>query len=235
MPGNAGQANYAAANTFLDSLARCRRAAGLPALAINWGALGDVGYLAQREELTRRLAAVGLQPLPAAQALSQLGYLMASPRLSQVVVADINWTQWASTPNTAPSAALWSHLIGRVSANRSEETPTRHSFRAMLQQATAEQVVVLLRERLAEHVAKVLGTARERIALEKPIAQMGLDSLMAVELRLRVEEDTGLEVPVMTLLQGASVAKLSEQLTPRLAGLTAATLAAPLYTLRGAE
>ena len=67
--GHAGQGNYAAANAFLDAMAWYRRASGLPALTINWGYLGEVGYLARRAELGERLERQGVLSFTVRQAL----------------------------------------------------------------------------------------------------------------------------------------------------------------------
>src|SRR4029077_21002890 len=133
-------ANYAAANAFLDALARHRRAAGRPALTVNWGVIGEVGYVSQHEALQQRFAAAGIRPLPAASALRCLGRLMARPEVGQVVVADIDWRRWAKAPNMAPSAALWAELCGEQATGQEEEAPGSQVFRELLRQAAAEQV-----------------------------------------------------------------------------------------------
>lgn len=214
--GNPGQANYAAANAFLDALARHRRAAGRPALTVNWGVIGEVGYVSQREALQQRFAAAGIRPLPASSALRCLGRLMARPEVGQVVGADIDWRRWAKAPNMAPSSALWAELSVEPATGQEEEAPGGRGFREVLQQTAADQVPALLGAHLTDHIAKVLGVARDRVDLEKSFTQMGLDSLMAVELRLRILEDVGLDVPVMTLLQDNSGNKLVDSLAARL-------------------
>lgn len=214
--GNPGQANYAAANAFLDALTRYRRAAELPALTVNWGVIGGVGYVSQREALQQRFAAVGVRPLPASSALDCLGRLMSHPEVGQVVAADIDWRRWAKAPNMAPSSALWAELGVEQATGQNEEAPGSQGFRELIHRTAAEQVPALLGIRLTDHIAKVLGVARDRVDLEKSLTQMGLDSLMAVELRLRLLEDVGLDVPVMMLLQDTSINKMVESLAARL-------------------
>jgi NADPH:quinone reductase-like Zn-dependent oxidoreductase/acyl carrier protein len=226
--GNPGQANYAAANAFLDALARSRRAAGLPALSVNWGAVAEVGYVAQRPELLQRVASAGLAPLPVKHALRQLGHLLSCSERSQVVVADMNWAQWSSSSHSAPSRPLWQHLIGQGESGQGTENTGRQSLRALLQQTPATERQELLTKRLTDHVARVLGTSRDRVELDRSLAQMGLDSLMAVELRTRVAEDTGLEVSVMNLLQGATVRSLASHLLPLLGDAISSVVNTPV-------
>ena len=77
--GHAGQGNYAAANAFLDAMAWYRRASGLPALTVNWGYLGEVGYLARRSELGERLERQGVLSFTVRQALALLEKAMRAP------------------------------------------------------------------------------------------------------------------------------------------------------------
>ena len=88
--GSPGQANYAAANAFLDALAHHRRAQGLPALSINWGQISDVGTVADRPEVGRFLNGIGVRPLSSRDALSALPGRIASCE-PQVGVMDVDW------------------------------------------------------------------------------------------------------------------------------------------------
>src|SRR5262249_10222306 len=91
--GHAGQASYAAANAFLDALAWHRRARGLPAQTVNWGHLGEVGYLAQRPELGERLERQGVLSFSVAQALGALETVIRRGNV-QVSVMRVDWSRW---------------------------------------------------------------------------------------------------------------------------------------------
>jgi hypothetical protein len=84
--GNAGQANYAAANAFLDALAHHRRAQGLPALTVDWTAVADVGHLAQHEAVAKHLARMGLEPQPSRDLIRVLGELLEAGAVQTAVM-----------------------------------------------------------------------------------------------------------------------------------------------------
>ena len=111
--GHAGQGNYAAANAFLDAMAWHRRARGLPALAVNWGYLGEVGYLAQRTELGQRLERQGVLSFTVPQALlasgkSHSAAARAGKRDARGVVA----LQWPGSDGPGIAAVRASVLPG---------------------------------------------------------------------------------------------------------------------------
>ena len=122
--GHAGQANYSAANALLDALAHYRRALGLPALAMNWGHLGEVGYLAQREQLGQRLERQGVLSFTVKQALDCLEYAMQLHE-RQLSVLRIDWTLWRGLGITSRVSPRFSHLL----RNRAgEETNTNQQL-----------------------------------------------------------------------------------------------------------
>ena len=211
--GNPGQGNYAAANAFLDGLAHYRRTQGLPGLTVNWGAIGEVGYVAQNEEVGDYLNRIGVKPLAVSQALKILGQLLRL-QVQQISVAPIDWQQWGNK-HAAGTSPRFAHLVGDLRQSSDEMTGNALSNALLIADPIERQS--LLADRIGEQVAKVLRTSLSKLDLKQPLISMGLDSLMAVELSHSFQKELGVEVPTMKLFGGMSIAKLAtlinEQLT----------------------
>ena len=218
--GNPGQANYVAGNLYLESLALHRQARGLPALAVGFGPIRDVGYLARNEQTREALAArTGGEGLGARQALDALERLMGDGR-SGVVVADLDWRVLRRALRAVRSSRF--ALLGHPGDEREEGGGDIHEVLAGLSEAEAHETLTGL---LSEQVAKVLRLPVERIERNASIYDLGMDSLMAVELHMAVEERFNVHVPVMTVTGSASITQLAGSIAGQLGsrGATAAT------------
>lgn len=207
--GGAGQANYAAANAFLDALAHERRRAGRVALSINWGPWADIGMAAQEEVRGGRLAERGLESIPVKEGVELLDVLLQQ-RPAQVAVMPIAWDVWATQFPEAVKipflAELSSEWGGHVARQASSES-VRQAIVACDSRASALE---LLHVHLRRDIARVLRIAEERLGPKVSLLRMGLDSLMAVELKNRIETDFGVRLSPARLLQGPSVSDLAE-------------------------
>ncbi|HEX9414892.1 MAG TPA: SDR family NAD(P)-dependent oxidoreductase, partial [Ktedonobacterales bacterium] len=218
--GSPGQANYAAANAFLDALAHHRRAHGLPALAINWGPWAEVG-LAARSDRGGRLASRGIASFTPQQGLAALSLLWRDTR-PQVGVMPFDLRQWSYYYPVAQTSPLLAVL-----ASEQTVAPTRPgdlrgqslAIRDTVLAASVDEQPTLLETYVSEQLAQVLGLTRAKVDIHRPMNTLGLDSLMAVELKNRLERDLGIPISVMELLQGPSVDQLATQVLERLAAV----------------
>ena len=228
--GNPGQANYAAANAVLDALALRRRAQGLPATSIAWGAWAGAG-MADREGLgenAKRAGATGLDPQLAVTALRQLVPVPAAT----AVVADLGQSQLLrgllSMRPTATLSALPAArpLLEEVRAARREaESAASELHRSLRGRSGAERVEPIL-ELVRTHAAQVLGHPdKEAVAKDKAFRDLGFDSLTAIELRNQLAALTGLTLPASLVFDYPTPQAVAEHLLDEMFGAQAAQAA----------
>lgn len=212
--GNAAQGNYGAASAFLDALSHYRRATGLPSLTINWGVLAGAGYVAARPELEARLSQQGYRSFSLRKALDALACALTLD-VPQIMIARVDWRRVADyAPNAAASPRI-ADLVPREEERGRTAVPTSEIL-ARLAAATASERRALLEPYLCEALGRVLGLAASEIDRERPIDELGLDSLLAVEFAMVLTRELGVDLPVISLLGGMS--------TTRLAGLLLADI-----------
>lgn len=209
--GGAGQANYAAANSFLDALAHYRRRAGLPALSINWGPWAEIGMAAQDDIRGSRLAERGLKSIPVREGTELLDLLLQQ-RPAQIAVMPIDWQLWAERFPEALRAPFLSELSSEWADDETPRVAANDFRQAVLACESHQSALDLLNEYLRGDVAKILRIAEERLNPKVSLIRLGLDSLMAVELKNRIESEFGVRLPTAKLLQGPSMMELAEWL-----------------------
>ena len=210
--GNPGQASYAAANAALQAIAAGRRAEGLPGLAIAWGPILDHGYLARqgtaRTRLERRL---GDGMLTAAEALDGLGAIIANPDAGPTIIyAPLDWERLADLP------ILSTPLFERVRRERNESDLPTADLADELLHLDDEAARARILAALAAECRRILRQGEGTIDPHRPLAEMGFDSLMAVELKMSIEERLGVSLPMMMLGDRLTLSELAGTLLGRL-------------------
>ena len=211
--GNPGQGNYAAANAFLDAMAYHRRAIGLPALTINWGVLAEVGYVAERTNLSERMSQRGVKSFTPEQALNVLERLLQENCI-HMIVADVEWEKLFNV--LAVPSSRWSHLISKEAEEQQQNEQLDGGLHNALLTTSPQERRELVKFHLCHHVARVLGTSTSKLNPEKQLIDLGLDSLMVVELCTCIKNDMGVDVPVMKVIQGQSITTLADYLVEQL-------------------
>jgi acyl transferase domain-containing protein len=215
-----GVVDYAAANAFLDGLAHLRRHQGHHALSVNWGAWGEVG-MASLEQVARDFELRGITPIPPEQGLAALERGLEHD-LKQVVVLAADWPRLLGANFAGASAPpmlqpIIDALAAEAAAGGGQGARGREDVRTkLLQLADDAERRALVEDFLRGTVARSLKLAPEQIDPHTPIQGFGLDSIIAVELRHHITSGLGVSPTLMELLQGASVASLTEVLLPRL-------------------
>ena len=200
--GSPGQANYAAANAFLDGLAQDRRSRGLPSLSINWGPWAEVG-MAARTQSARGATSRVMPPLAPAQALAALDRLFEKHGPPQAVAISVDWTQLARSFNGQPPPALIADLLKEkaqpAAAKSARDAGPRLSTRDLLA-VPADRRHALLLDYVQKSLARVMALDAPELDPEESLSNLGLDSLMALELQHSLEESLSTKLPLELLM-----------------------------------
>ncbi|MFE5245673.1 KR domain-containing protein, partial [Streptomyces sp. NPDC056627] len=221
--GGPGQANYAAANAFLDALAVVRVAGGLPGRSLVWGPWAGVGGMADRLSVgdVERLARQGFPALGAVEGLELFDAAMSRSDAgvggAVVVPLPLDLVALRSQPATVP------HLLRHMARVSSRSTVGGGATLAgRLSGLGAEERERLLLDVVREQVAGVLGHATANaIEADRAFKELGFDSLTAVEFRNRLNIATGLELPSTLVFDYPTARDVAVQLQESLAPLDA--------------
>ncbi len=222
--GTTGQGNYAAGNAFMDSLAQHRRASGLPALSINWGPWSQVGLAATQANRGVRLESLGLAGISPEEGLAAFARVLYSPH-AQAVIMPFDYAQWQQFHPAAREASLFKQMKPDFRATDSSESQNSRAQVRLRPQSFREQLLLaeagrkrraLLETHLQEQIANVLKLRPALVTFNKPFRSLGLDSLLALELRNRLEASLGLTLPATTFFNYPNIAALAPHLAAKM-------------------
>jgi phthiocerol/phenolphthiocerol synthesis type-I polyketide synthase C len=205
--GNPGQSNYIAANCALEAVARMRRASGLVATCVRWGAIDDVGFLARSPKLKQGLVdRMGGAALQSAVALDVLEAMLLCDR-SDLGVLELDWRAMRRFLPSA-SSSKFIELARNVGHGEAEEDASLDLER-MLRELPEEELLVSVADLLKVEIGEILRVAPDKVDPIRPMHEMGFDSLMGVELVVAVESRFGVRLPVLAISDSPTVMKLS--------------------------
>ncbi|WP_301124859.1 type I polyketide synthase [Streptomyces cacaoi] len=212
--GAAGQGNYAAGNVFLDALARHRRALGLPAQALSWGAwargAGMTGTLTEAE--MRRIASSGVPPLTVAQGLALFDAAGACDASHLVAIGPVSGP--VRVPGPVPPILRGLVKGGRrTAATAAGGAGTALVLTRKLTELTEDERLRHVVDLVRTEAATVLGhTSAEAVQARRGFNDLGFDSLTAVELRNKLTTVTGLRLPATLVFDHPTPTVLAEHL-----------------------
>jgi acyl carrier protein len=205
--GNPGQGAYAAANAWLDEFTSWRRAQGLPATCVNWGPWAEVGRGAAMAER-------GYAMITPAEGIAALERILAHGR-DRTAYTPLDMARWLeSYPDTARTA-FFSDLAAPVTG--ADTAGTRSALLEAVRAADCpQQRQRLLQPLVVEQIASVLRLGTDRVDADTSLVSLGLDSLMAIALRNRLQREVGLDIPTTVMWTHPTASALTRYLLARL-------------------
>ncbi|MGM0615572.1 MAG: SDR family NAD(P)-dependent oxidoreductase [Pseudomonadota bacterium] len=214
--GNPGQANYVAANHWLEAFAANRRQQGQPATCVRWGAIEDVGFLARntrtRDALQERLGGSALRSDDALKVLEQM--LLSPLATPSLGVLELDWNALARFLPTANTPRF--KEIARTSDDDGQSDGDSSDILALLETLAPDERHTAVVDLLRAELASILLIEEDKIDPQRSVYEMGFDSLMGVELMTAIENRLGVAISVMVLSEASTLDKLAAVLIHKL-------------------
>ena len=233
--GNPAQGNYAAANAFLDSLAHHRRALGLPALAINWGVLGGEGYVARNERVAEFLARQGTTALTPGEVTTLLESFLTA-NVAQALAIRVDWGKWRQSFRGMQENPLVQNIYA-AGVDVQETSGGSSDWKARINAASADERDGVIGQAVRDVVGTVLRVKPDSLRDDQPLTDLGLDSLMGVEIETMIEGSIGVALPPTSLMRARTIGQIASLISEHLGGSSepAAKVATPVEVTPSAE
>jgi NAD(P)-dependent dehydrogenase (short-subunit alcohol dehydrogenase family)/acyl carrier protein len=203
--GNPAQGSYGAANAFLDSLAHHRHALGLPALTVNWGVLGGEGYVARNKRVAEFLARQGTTELSPKEVMTLLEAALTAG-VTQVMAIRVDWAKWRQFFRGMQENPLLERIFETVESQESGGPAS--DFRLKIESAAPEELECIIGQAVRDAVSAVLRVKPESLRDDQPLTDLGLDSLMGVEIENSIEGSLGVALPQASLIRARTVGQI---------------------------
>lgn len=208
-----GQANYAAANAYMDAFASYCRGIGLPVTAVNWGPW-DVGMIADMN-LQAFYARRGIDLIPELIGVQLLSAILGKASAQQIVVS----ADWPTLVASYPIVPRMIEHLG-AAAETADSGPQTVDWKELIASASIEDRLTVIADAVAHVLGSVLRIDPAELSRSLPLNQLGLDSMIAVEVRIRIERALGYSPKVVSLLQGVTVAEVAAMIADELGPAT---------------
>ena len=223
--GNPAQGNYSAANAFLDSLAHHRQALGLPALTVNWGVLGGEGYVARNERVAEFLARQGTMGISPGEAMALLeSFLRAGS--AQTIAIRVDWGKWRQFFRTMQDNPLFERIFKSI--ENQESAGGTSDWRSRIEAVGSGEKLAVISQAVREAVGSVLRVKPDSLRDDQPLTDLGLDSLMGVEIETSLEAAVGVALPPTSLMRARTIGEIASLIAGQMGGVTVVTETAPV-------
>jgi acyl carrier protein len=216
--GNPGQANYVAANGYMEGVARRRVAEGQKALAIGWGPITDVGVLARSKRLRSRFQKLtGVRGMRAREALDLMAQALALPAAENLAVMTISPSDglFSADRLAVLKSPTYASFVGNAE-DGGEGSASHLDLDAIAQKEGLEGVRRKLTEIIVWQLARVLRAREDEISRIRPLGEIGLDSLMLLEFAMNFEDTFGIHVSLTSSVGALTVTSLANEVIAQL-------------------
>jgi NAD(P)-dependent dehydrogenase (short-subunit alcohol dehydrogenase family)/acyl carrier protein len=215
--GNPAQGNYSAANAFLDSLTYHRQALGLPALTVNWGVLGGEGYVARNERVADFLARQGTMEISPGEATALLESFLHA-RSAQAIAIRVDWAKWRQFFRSMQENPLLERVFAAL--ENEESVGGKSDWRSRIDAAGPSEKQGVICQAVREAVGSVLRVKPDSLREDQPLTDLGLDSLMGVEIETSLEATIGVALPPTSLMRARTIGQIASLIAGHLGGVT---------------
>ena len=224
--GNPAQGNYGAANAFLDSLAHHRRALGLPALTMNWGVLGGEGYVARNERVAEFLARQGTTELSPGEVMSIARIVASSPATRRSRRSASTGRSGGNSSAGMQENPLLERIFAAVEGQESGGVDERLAAQDRVRRA-GRKAKPSSPQAVREVVGSVLRVKPDSLRDDQPLTDLGLDSLMGVEIENSLEAAIGVALPPTSLMRARTIGQIATLIAGHVGGTAPATATTP--------
>ncbi len=225
--GSAGQINHGAANAFLEALSHQRRLEGLPSTTVAWGAWSEIGAAARLKD-TGRAARLGLGAFSPEKGIDLLEQAIASGR-AEVSAMAVDWQIYLESGQTTRDWPLFEKFLP-ASKNQSSGELT-DTLNSQLVNAPDENRLDIIKQYLRDRIGRVLGLENPAgLREDQPLAELGLDSLMALELKNALQKESGVSLSPNFFFEYPTVDMAAMYLNARLVSPSESARAQPGFS-----
>ncbi len=203
--GNRGQSNYIAANVFLDTFSEMVSSNGFPMKSINWGALSESGIVERNQTIGKLLEQEGIKGISNAEALKSFEEFLKL-QLPRMGVFDIDWNMWRTANPSPAKSSKFSNLISTINSNGESSSSLADSF-AEYDELTLKEMI---EQKATESLCDLLKIPADRLHKQQDLGNLGIDSLLLLELSLIIQSDFRVKVSATELSKHKNISELAD-------------------------
>ncbi len=216
--GNPGQVSYVGANQFLDNFAHWRRAQGLPATTVNWGVIGEAGFVHRSGTVGGLLFKQGWKQFTIKEATAIIEQMFLNNPV-QRMAADCDWKIIGGFFPHSANSSRFGHLVNEEELNAGAGGGAGDgALKAQIFESKPEEQLGVLLVQLKDTFARVLGTVADKLSTSEPVTKYGLDSLMANQIRNWVQSSAGVDYSMMKIMRGPTMEEMASSILAELLG-----------------